>query len=73
MPAGAKKRFLLNSSYGWILTLASRYRNKEGFLVKNQMIFQRYEFKYRMTFRQYQAVLDAMAPHICILPTAALP
>lgn len=32
--------------------------------MKNQMIFQRYEFKYRMTFPQYHAVLDAMAPHM---------
>lgn len=32
--------------------------------MKNQMIFQRYEFKYLMDFRQLQAVLAAMAPHM---------
>ncbi len=32
--------------------------------MKNQMIFQRYEFKYLMDFRQLQAVLTAMAPHM---------
>lgn len=32
--------------------------------MKNQMIFQRYEFKYLMNSRQLQAVLDAMAPHM---------
>lgn len=32
--------------------------------MKNQMIFQRYEFKYLMDARQLQAVLAAMAPHM---------
>ena len=32
--------------------------------MKNQMIFQRYEFKYLMDFRQLQAVLAAMAPYM---------
>ena len=32
--------------------------------MKNQMIFQRYEFKYLMDTRQLQAVLAAMAPHM---------
>ena len=32
--------------------------------MKNQMIFQRYEFKYLMDARQLQAVLAAMAPHV---------
>ena len=32
--------------------------------MKNQMIFQRYEFKYWMDTRQMQAVLAAMAPHM---------
>lgn len=32
--------------------------------MKNQMIFQRYEFKYRMDFRQLQTVLAAMAPYM---------
>lgn len=32
--------------------------------MKNQMIFQRYEFKYLMDTRQLQAVLNAMAPHM---------
>ena len=32
--------------------------------VKNQMIFQRYEFKYLMNLRQQQAVLEAMAPYM---------
>lgn len=32
--------------------------------MKNQMTFQRYEFKYLMDFRQMQAVLAAMAPHM---------
>lgn len=32
--------------------------------MKNQMIFQRYEFKYLMNDRQLQAVLTAMAPHM---------
>lgn len=32
--------------------------------MKNQMIFQRYELKYLMSFRQRQAVLDAMAPYM---------
>jgi hypothetical protein len=32
--------------------------------VKNQMIFQRYEYKYLMDFRQMQAVLTAMAPYM---------
>ena len=32
--------------------------------MKNQMTFQRYEFKYRMDSRQLQAVLAAMAPHM---------
>ncbi len=32
--------------------------------MNNQMIFQRYEFKYLMDTRQMQAVLAAMAPHI---------
>lgn len=32
--------------------------------MKNQMTFQRYEFKYLMDFRQLQAVLAAMAPHM---------
>ena len=32
--------------------------------MKNQMIFQRYEFKYLMDYRQFQAVLDAMQPHV---------
>lgn len=38
--------------------------NKEDLPVKNQMIFQRYEFKYRMDFRQLQAVLAAMTPYM---------
>ena len=37
---------------------------KEDPSVKNQMIFQRYEFKYLMDTRQQQAVLAAMAPHM---------
>ena len=37
---------------------------KEGSSVKNQMIFQRYEFKYLMDFRQMQAVLAAMEPYM---------
>ena len=32
--------------------------------MKNQMTFRRYEFKYLMDFRQRQAVLAAMAPHM---------
>ena len=32
--------------------------------MKNQMIFQRYEFKYLMTCRQQQAVLQAMEDHM---------
>lgn len=32
--------------------------------MKNQMIFQRYEFKYLMDRRQLQAVLTAMAPYM---------
>ena len=32
--------------------------------MKNQMIFQRYELKYLLNFRQLQAVLEAMAPHM---------
>ena len=32
--------------------------------MKNKMIFQRYESKYLMDFRQMQAVLAAMAPHM---------
>ena len=32
--------------------------------MKNQMIFQRYEFKYLMNVHQQQAVLDAMAPYM---------
>lgn len=32
--------------------------------MKNQIIFQRYEFKYLMDTRQLQAVLAAMAPHM---------
>ena len=32
--------------------------------MKNQMIFQRYELKYVLNFRQLQAVLDAMEPHM---------
>lgn len=32
--------------------------------MKNQMIFQRYEFKYLMDLRQLQAVLTAMAPYM---------
>lgn len=32
--------------------------------MKNQMIFQRYEFKYLMDLRQLQAVLNAMAPYM---------
>lgn len=32
--------------------------------MKHQMIFQRYELKYRMNTRQLQAVLAAMAPHM---------
>ena len=32
--------------------------------MKNQMIFQRYEFKYLIDTRQLQAVLAAMAPHM---------
>lgn len=32
--------------------------------MKNQMIFQRYELKYILNFRQLQAVLDAMEPHM---------
>ncbi len=32
--------------------------------MKNQMTFQRYEFKYLMDFRQLQAVLAAMTPHM---------
>lgn len=32
--------------------------------MKNQMIFQRYEFKYRMDSRQLQAVLAAMTPYM---------
>lgn len=32
--------------------------------MKNQMIFQRYEYKYLMNIRQLQAVLAAMAPHM---------
>lgn len=32
--------------------------------MKNQMIFQRYEYKYLMDLRQMQAVLEAMAPHM---------
>lgn len=32
--------------------------------MKNQMIFQRYEFKYLLDTRQLQAVLAAMAPHM---------
>ena len=41
-----------------------RYPNKEATPVKNQMIFQRYEFKYLMDLRQLQAVLTAMAPYM---------
>ncbi|MBS6366558.1 MAG: polyphosphate polymerase domain-containing protein [Clostridiales bacterium] len=32
--------------------------------MKNQMTFQRYELKYLLNFRQLQAVLDAMEPHM---------
>lgn len=32
--------------------------------MKDQMTFQRYEFKYLMNFRQLQAVSAAMAPHV---------
>ena len=32
--------------------------------MKNQMIFQRYEFKYLMTCRQQQAILNAMEPYM---------
>lgn len=32
--------------------------------MKNQMIFQRYEYKYLLDARQLQAVLAAMAPHM---------
>ena len=32
--------------------------------MNNQMVFQRYEFKYLLDFRQLQAVLAAMAPHM---------
>lgn len=32
--------------------------------MKNQMIFQRYEFKYQMDLRQLQAVLAAMTPYM---------
>lgn len=32
--------------------------------MKNQMTFQRYEFKYLMDVRQQQAVLEAMAPYM---------
>lgn len=32
--------------------------------MKNQMIFQRYEFKYLMTCRQQQAILQAMEDHM---------
>lgn len=32
--------------------------------MKSQMIFQRYEFKYRMYFRQLQTVLAAMTPYM---------
>lgn len=32
--------------------------------MKNQMIFQRYELKYLMNFRQLQIVLDAMEPYM---------
>lgn len=32
--------------------------------MKNQMVFQRYEFKYLMSRRQQQAVLSAMAPYM---------
>lgn len=38
--------------------------NKEDLPVKNQMIFQRYEFKYQMDLRQLQAVLAAMTPYM---------
>ena len=32
--------------------------------MKNQMTFQRYEFKYLMDYRQLKAVLTAMDPHM---------
>lgn len=64
MGSDGKKCFPFNFSYGWVFTLALRFSKRGGPAVKNQMIFQRYEFKYLMDRCQQQAVLAAMAPHM---------
>ena len=53
----------LKSSYGWVFTLALQVHEKEAPPMKNQMIFQRYEFKYLMDTcltaqDNYKRVLD---------------